>query len=449
MSVTAAASVALTATLFSGSVSAAALSYPSGWVDTPAENTRVSGTSLAINGWALDAGATSGTGVDRVDVYLDGTLRGAATYGDNRPDMAAAYGARFASSGFHYQLDLSTIPAGNHSLEARAHSLVSGTTTAYPHAITVLKPTTFGANAHLMWYGVAHAIVDLDRIQYAGLHGVRFDLYWSSVEPSAKGHYDQAYLRKLDGVIAAAQARDIHPTISVLGTPAWARHNAGSIMTPPDRPADFADVMGMLAARYANVPGVAYEIWNEPNQGQFWDVPGGPNAAAYGELLRATYPRIKAAAPTATVLGGALAFNDLNYLRSMYTLGGAKGYFDALSIHPYTLTYAPSSTESPYHSFVLALQQMESTMASLGEPYKPMWITEVGWSTRQMSESTRASYFEQATSLLSSYPYVVAFDVYNLNQAEDQPDMGLTAADGQATTSWTRYTAAARQAQTD
>jgi hypothetical protein len=254
---------------------------------------------------------------------------------------------------------------------------------------------------------------------------VRFDLYWSAIEPHAKGVYDQAYLTKLDGVLAAARARGIRPTISVLGTPAWARHNAGSSMTPPDHSADFGDIMGFLAGRYASQPDLAWEIWNEPNQQQFWDIAGGPNPAAYGRLLKAAYPRIKAVAPNATVLGGSIAFNDQTYLRRLYIEGGAKGSFDALAVHPYSLAHPPTSTASAY---------------------KPLWITEVGWSSHQVSDSTRAGYFEQAVSMLADYPQVAVFQVYALNAAEDLPDMALTSASGQASGSWTAYTAAARAA---
>ena len=56
-------------------------------------------------------------------------------------------------------------------------------------------------------------------------------------------------------------------------------------------------MLGFLAARYAARPGIAYEIWNEPNQVTFWNTPSGPDARAYGQMLRTAYTRIKAAAP--------------------------------------------------------------------------------------------------------------------------------------------------------
>ena len=74
-------------------------SYPSGAVEAPPEGGAVVG-SATVSGWALDAGAVTGTGVDRVQVYVNGMYRGDAEYGLTRPDIGAGYGARFGPSGY-------------------------------------------------------------------------------------------------------------------------------------------------------------------------------------------------------------------------------------------------------------------------------------------------------------------------------------------------------------
>ena len=75
----------------------------------------------------------------------------------------------------------------------------------------------------------------------------------------------------------------------------------------------------------------------------FWNTPSGPDARAYGQMLRTAYTRIKAAAPGATVLGGSIAFNDPDYLDDLYALGGVAGAFDALALHPYSLGNSPDA----------------------------------------------------------------------------------------------------------
>ena len=57
-----------------------------------------------------------------------------------------------------------------------------------------------------------------------------------------------------------------------------------------------------------------------------------PNPAAYAQLLKATYPVIKAADPGATVVLGGLTGNDYPFLEGVYAAGG-KGSFDAVGVH--------------------------------------------------------------------------------------------------------------------
>ena len=97
-------------------------------------------------------------------------------------------------------------------------------------------------------------------------------------------------------------------------------------------------------------------IWNEPNLSFEWGYrPVDPEG--YVELLRAVYPRARAANPDVVVLAGALAptlepegstagLSDLAYLERMYRAGAA-GYFDALAAHAYGLTFPPDEPPAP------------------------------------------------------------------------------------------------------
>ena len=97
-------------------------------VEAPPQGSPVEGP-VRLQGWAADPQATTGTGVERIDIYLDGevTTRGVplgeVTYGDSRPDVAAALGgpnederARFARSGFASFWTPAGITPGTHSL---------------------------------------------------------------------------------------------------------------------------------------------------------------------------------------------------------------------------------------------------------------------------------------------------------------------------------------------
>jgi hypothetical protein len=83
-------------------------------------------------------------------------------------------------------------------------------------------------------------------------------------------------------------------------------------------------------------------------------------------------------------------------------------------------------------------------MTANGEPNKPIWITEVGWSTNFISDATRAGYLQSAVQMVRDRPYIAALCVYGLSQVEDYPDTGLIQPDGTPTQSWVAYGSAVR-----
>ena len=101
------------------------------------------------------------------------------------------------------------------------------------------------------------------------------------------------------------------------------------MQTPPANPQEYAAFVGALAQHFGTKV-AAYEIWNEEDSSGWWA--GGPNPAAYTQLLEATYPAVKAADPSATVVLGGLTGNDFEFLEGVYAAGG-KGSFDAVGVH--------------------------------------------------------------------------------------------------------------------
>jgi hypothetical protein len=408
-------------------------------IDIPSGSSPVTG-SLDVAGWAIDTSTSAGTGVDRVTISLDDTYVEDARYGSSRPDIATAYGGQFGPSGWLASLDIqSLVPAGGHTLQVSAHSVDSDSWTTLTRQIQVVDGPRFGVDFHPLSFDLGKAATDLDRVKANGLDSVRFEVNWDSLEPNNKGEYDASYLAKLDAVVGLTQDRGLRPVVTILRTPAWAR-TGGTGMTPPSKPSDYGDVMGMLAARYASVPGITYEIWNEPNSSVFWNTPNYQDPAAYTALLQAAYASIKAAAPGATVLGGALVFNDPDYLTGMYA-DGAQGSMDGLSLHPYSRGFAPDDASVPSRSYSLALSQSQSVLAEHADSTVPIWVTEMGWSTAMVSDATRADYYRRAVQIVRANPQIDGFYAFELNQGDDStaPVNGLIAPDGTPTASWKAY----------
>ncbi|MCB0057865.1 MAG: hypothetical protein KDE45_12605, partial [Caldilineaceae bacterium] len=83
-------------------------------------------SAATLRGFAIDLASSSGTGIDMVHIYLDGpygtgAIIGAATYGLDRPDIAAQYGSRFGPSGWELLWNTAGLSLGPHQLYVYAH----------------------------------------------------------------------------------------------------------------------------------------------------------------------------------------------------------------------------------------------------------------------------------------------------------------------------------------
>ena len=125
----------------------AAASRPVMSLDAPNSNSTV-GRNVSIAGWAIDQGASSGTGVDGVVVWAYGSngaaqLLGSTTYGVARPDIGGALGSQFTNSGF--RMTATITPPDTYSIVAFAHSTVA---VAYNNAVTAANVAVQATNSN-------------------------------------------------------------------------------------------------------------------------------------------------------------------------------------------------------------------------------------------------------------------------------------------------------------
>jgi len=97
------------------------ISFPTVFIDAPAPKAAVSGIVL-ISGWAVDNASVVGTAISSVQVKVDGTVVGTATYGLSRPDVCVAYPGRpgCPNVGYSFSLNTSTLSAGSHTITVTA-----------------------------------------------------------------------------------------------------------------------------------------------------------------------------------------------------------------------------------------------------------------------------------------------------------------------------------------
>ena len=166
----------------------------------------------------------------------------------------------------------------------------------------------------------------LDQVVAANTTWVRRNgVLWADVEPD-KGTRNWGALAGLEQELRDASAKNLQVILIVRKTPLWAQKVSGSFCGPIklEELGAFGNFMYDLVSRYSVAPyKVRYwEIWNEPDVDPALaayiggdSIPfgcwGDQNDDYYGggyyaEMLKAAYPRIKAADPQAQVLVGGL-----------------------------------------------------------------------------------------------------------------------------------------------
>jgi hypothetical protein len=94
---------------------------PTVYIDGPTAGSIVSGT-VTVVGWAIDNSSAVGTAISTVQVKVDGTVVGTATYGLSRPDVCAVYPGRpgCPNVGYSFSLNTSALSSGSHTITVTA-----------------------------------------------------------------------------------------------------------------------------------------------------------------------------------------------------------------------------------------------------------------------------------------------------------------------------------------
>jgi hypothetical protein len=117
---------------------------PTLFVEAPAAGATVSGT-LPVSGWAIDNASKVETAIAKVEVFVDGTKVGDATYGTPRADVCAVWPGRpgCPNVGFSYNWNTAAFADGPHVLRVMATD-----SDAAPHTAIVDRTVTIGNGTH-------------------------------------------------------------------------------------------------------------------------------------------------------------------------------------------------------------------------------------------------------------------------------------------------------------
>lgn len=321
--------------------------------------------------------------------------------------------------------------------------------------VAVSAPTLDGLNLDAHWLPEWNPSIDapgeLNLASESQASWVRMSISWNALESSGASAYRQAgsqearALAQVERAVDNARADGLNVLLFVDSTPGWANgQGAYAHGLPPAEShySDYAAFVGRMAERFQGRVG-AWQIWNEPNLSEFWS---SPDAAAYGRLVAATAPQIRAAEPGAMVVSAGLSPDGADpyaFLEEAMASGMA-GSIDRLGLHAYPETTPERCNRQPdgrpVRKELCALGQLVAD-ARNHQPGVSAWVTEIGWSNydrpgwgNHASETDQASYLERAEVVLSATEGLERAFWYGLHDLGADPhawveNLGLTRSD--------------------
>jgi hypothetical protein len=239
------------------------------------------------------------------------------------------------------------------------------------------------------------------RIARSGAETIGLSFYWSQAQPFPNEAAVPAAQRPrfqnvggvptdfavTDGLVATAASAGLRVYPTVIQAPAWAALYPGIEWSPPVA-APYAAYTAALVRRYGphgtfwtqhrrlkRLPIRVWQIWNEPLGGGrnsvsiFWDDSLPLVLPHYIDDLRASSAAIKAADPGAQVVLAGLVGFSWETMQMLYDMG-ARPYFDAVALHPYT---------SDPGNAVRIVRFVRQVMSNNGDHAKPIFVSEVGY----------------------------------------------------------------------
>ena len=305
-----------------------------------------------------------------------------------------------------------------------------------------------------MGYGVISEPSRQASVADLGFTWVKYLVYWKDAQPQKGGAIS---FDPYDEWVNSARARGMRVMLRVDDPPSWATGSTAK-NAPPLNDDELAEFMYQFALHFKGRV-EAWELWNESNLNYEW---GGqrPDPAKFARMLKAVYPRVKAADPQTLLIVGGLGttggdfddtgnsehIGDLGYLKSM-AQAGAHGYFDALGSHPYGGPYPPeqdydinNSTTPVGLYFRRAELQHEAWLRATGQDVA-IWATEFGWiqdfgwnctwadagvpwgrQAQKVSPQQQADYLVRAFQYAQAHwPWMGPMIIFSLDKALDTP----------------------------
>ncbi len=322
---------------------------------------------------------------------------------------------------------------------------------AGPPALPPPLGEAFGANVNRLFndgtYTQRQIDAQLTALRQTGATLARSDAFWEATEPAAPVAGVHSYRWGFDDEVAGSLAAHDLTWLPIIDYSApWAQSIPGRDHSPPRSAADYAAYAAAVAARYGpdgafwrSHPGLtarpiqALEIWNEPDNGEFWTPRADPSG--YSALYQLTRDAILAVDPSARVIIGGLTAPTTFLPALLAARPQLRGHIDGVAIHPYGTP-------------LVVLQKVRADRAELdglGLASVPLYVTEFGWTTEPPGalnwapERLRPRYINETMAALGHVDCGLAASLFytwvtpERNPRNREDWYGIHAPDGSAT----------------
>jgi hypothetical protein len=213
-----------------------------------------------------------------------------------------------------------------------------------------------------------------------GVRYLRCAFSWDAIEP-APGRY---HWRFWDALVALAARNHIELLPYVAYTPKWAARSANDYwQQPPRDPRLYAEFMYTIARRYRGRIR-SWEIWNEPDNRDYWT----GTAGEFAPLAVAAAKRLREADPAAVLILGGMAYGPGPFFRALIERYHIDDYVDVIAMHAYPETWDNQRAETVFQRWIPAMQALIARDNS-GDA---LWLNEMGYADYRFSPNQASMY---------------------------------------------------------
>lgn len=282
--------------------------------------------------------------------------------------------------------------------------------------------TAYGLHADSMYYGGDPGRLDRQASVNSAVN--RWTLLWKNIEPDRDLPPGSAEYRwaAADATFDRTVARGMRNLMIIGTSPPWANGSANNPWVVPQTTAavnawagEVAEFAGDAAAHFAGdgATGLMWEVWNEPNEVYFWQHPTmgtnyrmtSANRSHYAILFKRVQAALLAVDPTAQValggitgLGATCCLEGSEYVAGLIDQDGVDP--DYVGVHSYVDSSRAPETCVEFQRNFTNTGLVRRVLDQRGRSDVPLWLTEWGWSSATVGESTQAAYIRRGLEMI-------------------------------------------------